>query len=57
MVPSHSTVTLEFCRHHTDHPPQSIQVTAVDAGCQLTFALADTGDQNGLVSAPIDGAV
>jgi len=50
-------VTLELCRHHTDHPPQSIQVTAVDSGWQLTFGLADMGDQNGLVSAPIDGAV
>lgn len=46
-------VTLELCRHHTNHPPQSIQVTAVDGGWQLTFVLADTGDQSGLVSAPI----
>jgi len=50
-------VTLELCRHHIEHPPQSIQVTAVDGGWQLTFVLADTGDQNGLVSAPIDEAV
>jgi len=50
-------VTLELCRHQTDHPPKSIQVTAVDAGWQLTFVLADMGDQNGLVSAPIDGGV
>jgi len=50
-------VTLELCRHRTNHPPQSIQVTAVDTGWQLTFVLADMGDQNGLVSAPVDGAV
>ena len=50
-------VTLELCRHHTDHPPQSIQVTTGDGGWQLMFGLADTGDQNGIVSAPIDGEV
>jgi len=50
-------LALELCRYHTDHPPQSIQVTAVDAGWQLTFVLADMGDQNGLVSAPIDEGV
>ncbi|MFB6235008.1 MAG: hypothetical protein ABEH81_01725 [Halopenitus sp.] len=50
-------VTLELCRHHTEHPPQSIQVTTVDGGWQLMFILADTGDQNGLVSAPINGEV
>ena len=47
-------LTLELCRHHTERPPQSIQVSAVDGGWQLTFVLADTGAQNGLVSAPID---
>jgi len=50
-------VTLELCRQQTNYPPQSIQVTDIDAGWQLTFVLADTGDQNGLVSAPIDGTV
>lgn len=50
-------VTLELCRHHTEHLLQSIQVTAVDGGWQLMFVLADMGDQNGLVSAPIDGGV
>ncbi|WP_241154917.1 hypothetical protein [Halorubrum sp. CSM-61] len=48
-------LTLELCRHHTEQSPQSVQVAAVDDGWQLTFGLADTGDQNGLVSAPIDG--
>jgi len=46
-------LTLELCRHHTEQSPQSVQVTAVDDGWQLTFSLADTGDQSGLVSAPI----
>jgi hypothetical protein len=50
-------VTLELCRRHMERPPQSIQVTTVDGGWQLTFGPADTGDQNGLVSAPIDGEV
>jgi hypothetical protein len=50
-------VTLELCRHHTEQSPQSVQVTAVDDGWQLTFSLADTRDQNGIVSAPIDGEV
>jgi hypothetical protein len=50
-------LTLELCRHHTEQSPQSVQVTAVDDGWQLTFSLADTGDQSGLVSAPIDGEV
>ncbi|MFC6837985.1 DUF7551 domain-containing protein [Halomarina ordinaria] len=50
-------VTLELCRHHTEHPPRSIQVTAVDGGWQLTFVLANAGEQNGLVSAPIDRGV
>ncbi|WP_435184671.1 DUF7551 domain-containing protein [Halobellus sp. EA9] len=50
-------VTLELCRHHAEHRPRSIQVTAVDSGWQLTCVLADIGDQNGLVSAPIDGEV
>ena len=50
-------VTLELCRHQTDHPPQSVRVATVDGGWQLTFALADTGEQTGLVSAPIDEEV
>jgi hypothetical protein len=50
-------LTLELCRHYTEQPLQSVQVTAVDGGWQLTFILADTGDQNGLVNAPIDGEV
>ena len=50
-------LTLELCRHHGERAPQSVQVTAVDDGWQLTFVLADTGNQNGLVSAPIDGEV
>ncbi len=50
-------VSLELCRHHTEQSPQSVQVTAVDDGWQLTFVLADTGDQNGLVSAQIDKEV
>lgn len=48
-------LTLALCRNHPERPPQSVQVTAVDGGWQLTFVLADAGDQNGLVSAPIDG--
>lgn len=51
------SLTLELCRHHTEQSPQSIQVTAVDGGWQLTLGLADTGDQHGLVSAPINGGV
>jgi len=47
----------ELCRHHSARPSQSVQVTTVDGGWQLTFVLADTGDQNGLVSAPVDGEV
>jgi len=50
-------LTLELCRHHTERLPQSLQVTAVDGGWQLTLGLADMGDKNGLVSAPIDGEV
>jgi hypothetical protein len=50
-------LTFELCRHHTEHSPQSVQVTAVDGGWQLTFGLADTDDQHGLVSAPIDREV
>ncbi|MFC5369167.1 DUF7551 domain-containing protein [Salinirubrum litoreum] len=50
-------LTLELCRHHAERSSRSVQVTAVDGGWQLTFALADTEDQNGLVSAPIDGEV
>jgi hypothetical protein len=50
-------LTLELCRHHTEQSPRSIQVTAVDGGWQLTLGLADTGDQHGLVSAPIDGEI
>ena len=50
-------LTLELCRHHTERPAQSIQVTAVDGGWQLTLGLADMADQNGLMSAPIDGDV
>jgi len=50
-------LTLELCRHHTERPPQSVKTTTVDGGWQLTLVLADTGDQNGLVSAPIDEAV
>jgi hypothetical protein len=50
-------VTLELCRHHTERLPQSVRVSTVEGGWQLTFDLADTGDQHGLVSAPIDGEV
>jgi hypothetical protein len=50
-------VTLELCRHHTEQSPQSVQVTAVDGGWQLTFGLGDTGNQHGIVSSPIDGEV
>jgi hypothetical protein len=50
-------LTLELCRHHTEQSPQSVQVTAMNGDWQLTFVLANTGDQNGLVSAPIDGEV
>jgi hypothetical protein len=50
-------LTLELCRHYTEQPLQSIQVTAVDGGWQLTFVLSDTGDHNSLVSVPIDGEV
>jgi hypothetical protein len=48
-------VTLELCRHGSEWPPQSVRVTAVDGGWQLTFARADAADRNGLVNAPIDG--
>lgn len=50
-------VTLELCRHHSERLPQSLRVTAVDGGWQLTFVLADTVDQTGLVNAPIGGEV
>jgi hypothetical protein len=50
-------LTLELCRHHAGQSPESVQVTAEDGGWQLTFSLADTGGQNGIVSAPIDGEV
>jgi hypothetical protein len=36
------SLTLELCRHHTKHPPQSGRVTAVDSGWRLTFVLTDT---------------
>lgn len=48
-------LTLELYRHHTEQSPQSVQVTAVDDGWRLTFSPADTREQNGLVSAPIEG--
>jgi len=48
-------VTLELCRHHPECPPQAIHVAATDGGWQLTFVLSDTGEQHGVVSAPIDG--
>jgi len=48
---------LELCRHCTERPAQSIQVTTVDGGWQLTLGLGDVDDPNGLVSVPIDGAV
>jgi hypothetical protein len=48
-------LTLELCRHYTEQPLQSVQVTAVDDGWQFTFVLTDMGGQNGLVSALIDG--
>jgi hypothetical protein len=50
-------LTVEFCRHHTEQSPQSVQVTAVDDGWQLAFSLADTREQNGIVSASINGEV
>lgn len=48
-------LTLEFCRYHTKRPPQSVRVTAIDGGWQLTFVLTDTEAQSGLVNTPIDG--
>jgi hypothetical protein len=48
-------LTLDLYRHRTKRPPQSIQVTAMDGGWQLTFVLADTEGQNRLVTAPIEG--
>ena len=50
-------LTLELCRYHAERLPQSIEVTTIDRGWQLTFVLADTETQNGLVTAPIDGRV
>jgi len=50
-------LTLELCRYHAERLPQSIEVTTIDRGWQLTFVLADTETQNGLVTAPIDGGV
>jgi len=50
-------LTLELCRHQTERPPQSVQVAPVDGDWQLTFGLADTVEQNGLVNVPIDGEV
>jgi hypothetical protein len=46
-------VTLELCRHRRERSPQSVRVTAVDGGWQLTFAPAETVEQDSLVSAPI----
>jgi len=48
-------LTLELCRHHSERPPRSVRVAAVESGWQLTFVLADAVEQNGLVNAPIDG--
>lgn len=50
-------LTLELCRHCTEQLPQSVQVTAVDDGWQLMFALTNKGNQNGLIRAPIDGVI
>ena len=50
-------VTLELCRYHAERLPQSVQVSASDEGWQLTFVLADTETQHGLVTAPIDGDI
>lgn len=50
-------LTLDLYRHCTERPPQSIQVTAMDSGWQLTFVLSDTEGQSRLVTAPIDGEV
>jgi len=50
-------LTLELCRHHAGQSPESVQVTAVDGDWQLTFVLANTGDRNGLVNAPIGDEV
>jgi hypothetical protein len=50
-------LTLELCRHRTTRLPQSVRVTPVDDGWQLTFVLADAVDQHGLLTAPIDEAV
>lgn len=50
-------LTLELCRHHSERLPRSVQATAVDDDWQLTFVLADVVEQNGLMSAPIDGEV
>jgi hypothetical protein len=48
-------VTLELCRHHTTRPPLSVRVAGVDGGWQFTFVHGDSGEQNGLVSVPIEG--
>lgn len=48
-------VTLELCRYHPGRVPQSVEVSAVDNGWQLTFRSDEGTDQGGLVSAPIDG--
>jgi len=48
-------LTLELCRHHAEWPPQAVEVTTIGEGWQLTFALADADEQEGLVAAPIDG--
>jgi len=50
-------LTLELCRHRTERPPQSVQVAPVDGGWQLTFGLAETVEQNGLVNVPIEEEV
>ena len=50
-------VTLERYRHHSERPPQSVRVSTVDGGWQLTFVFPDAGNRSGLVSAPIDGEV
>ena len=50
-------LTLELCRHHSEQPPQSVQVTAEDGDWHLTFVRSDAVEQNSLVSAPVGGEV
>lgn len=48
---------LELARRRSAMLPQSIEVTEVDGGWQLTFRVADGGERNGLVNPPVHEAV